>query len=207
MNVARLVRGCPYDTGRARTADTSPESGGLRHLAWSHCGNWLAYTRYVDAELSCVRILDVATGVARDATNPVLGDCCPAWDPAGNFLYFLSSRELEPAYDAGRFGLSFHGIYRPHALALRSDVSNPLLRELRPPHSDGESSSSSSEDEDSSDDSSDDDFPDTDSDDDGRPKPVEIEFEGLSERVVALPCPRVDTVDGTDGHSWSSSTL
>ena len=64
----------------------------------------------------------------RDATRPVLGDCNPAWDPAGNFLYFLSSRELEPNYDAGKLGMSFHGVYRPHALALRSDVPNPLLR-------------------------------------------------------------------------------
>ena len=49
------------ETGHARTADQSPESNGICHLAWSHCGNWLAYTRYVDAELSCVRILDVST--------------------------------------------------------------------------------------------------------------------------------------------------
>jgi len=54
-------------------------------------------------------ILDVATGITRDATRPVLGDSSPAWDPAGHFLYFLSSRELQPAYDAGRFGMSFHG--------------------------------------------------------------------------------------------------
>ena len=142
--------------------------------------------RYI--ELSCVRILDVSTGIARNATNPVLGDCAPAWDPAGNFLYFLSSRELEPSYDAGKFGLSFHGIYRPHALALRSDVPNPLLRELRPPHSDGESSDddngggSSEEDSEYSGGGSDDDSQ------YGQPEPVQIEFEGLAERVVVGRC-------------------
>jgi hypothetical protein len=175
------------ESGQVRTADTSPESGGIRHLAWSHCGSWLAYTRYVDAELSCVKILDVSTGVTRAATDPVLGDCCPAWDPAGNFLYFLSSRELEPTYDAGKFGLSFHGIYRPHALALRSDVPNPLLRELRPPH-DSESDSDTGADDDDSDDGSSSSGSDGSRDKDA-PTPVEIEFDGLTERVVALPMP------------------
>ena len=137
-----------------------------------------------------------ATGVARDATDPVLGDCSPAWDPAGNFLYFLSSRELTPSYDAGRFGLAFHGIYRPHALALRSDVSNPLLRELRPPHSDNEGSSDDEDDEDSEDSSD----SGSEDEDDGRPEPVEIEFQGLSERVVALPMPagRYSCITGLD---------
>ena len=44
---------------------------------------------------------------------------------------------------------------RPHAIALRADVPNPLLRELRPPH-DSESSSGGSVDESESDSDSDD---------------------------------------------------
>ena len=122
-----------------RLADVSPESGGIRHVAWSPCGCWLAYTWHESAETSLVRVLDVRTGVVRDITAPILSDSSPAWDPAGEYLYFLSSRELEPAYDAARFGLSFHGSEKPHCVALRRDVRNPLLRALRPLH-DGSSS-------------------------------------------------------------------
>lgn len=79
-------------------------------------------------------------------------------------------------------------------------MSNPLLRELRPPHSDGESSDDggSSDSDSDSDSYSDDD--DDDDDDNGAPEPVQIEFEGLSERVVALPMPagRYSCLTGLD---------
>ncbi|ACO65681.1 predicted protein [Micromonas commoda] len=176
------------ETGKVRTADFSDEAGGVGDLAWSPCGNWLAYTRYDDPERSRVRILDARSGEVRDATAPVLGDCAPSWDPSGNFLYFLSARELEPMYDSGRFGLSFHGIHRPHAIALRADVPNPLLRELRPPH-DSESSSGGSDYEDTESDTDDDDDYDTDDTDADAPEPIEIDFDGISGRIVALPMP------------------
>ena len=176
------------ETGKVRTADFSDEAGGVGDLAWSPCGNWLAYTRYDDHERSRVRILDARSGEVRDATAPVLGDCAPSWDPSGNFLYFLSARELEPMYDSGRFGLSFHGIHRPHAIALRADVPNPLLRELRPPH-DSESSSGGSDYEDTESDTDDDDDYETDDTDADAPEPIEIDFDGISGRIVALPMP------------------
>ena len=172
---------------QVRTADFSDESGGIGDLAWSPCGTWLAYTRHDDPERSRVRILDVRDGSVRDATDPVLGDCVPSWDPSGNFLYFLSARELEPTYDSGRFGLSFHGIHRPHAIALRADVPNPLLRELRPPHDSDSSSGGSDYEDDSEDDETSED--DESEDDPDAPEPIEIDFEGLPERVVALPMP------------------
>ena len=129
----------------ARLADHSRESRGIRHVTWSPCGCWLAYTWHETAEDNLVRVLDVRSGIARDVTLPILNDSSPAWDPAGDYLYFLSSRELEPAATAARFGLSFQGSEKPHCVALRKDVRNPLLRALRPPH-DGGSSSSDSDD-------------------------------------------------------------
>ena len=167
-----------------RLADASPESGGIRHVAWSPCGCWLAYTWHETAEVSKVRVLDVRAGVARDATEPILNDSSPAWDPAGDYLYFLSSRELEPAYDAARFGLSFHGSERPHCVALRADVRNPLLRELRPPHDGGSSS-----DEDDASESESESESEAESSSADAPPPIEIEFDGLFDRVVALPVP------------------
>jgi|TARA_B100001142_G_scaffold187392_1_gene186522 tricorn protease-like protein len=105
------------DAGTCRTADVSEEQGGITHVAWSPCGCWVAYTKRVDSETTLIRILDARTGVTRDATTPVLGDCDPGWDPAGDFLYFLSSRELEPAYDAHRFGLRCVLYTGPHTTA------------------------------------------------------------------------------------------
>ena len=171
------------ETGAARVADASDEENGIVDACWSPCGCWLAYAKYVDPETSVIRLLDVRDGVARDATRAVLGDASPGWDPEGKYLYFLSSRELEPTYDAHGFGMSFRAANKPHALALRADVRNPLLRQLRPPH-DGASSDDEEDDSDLDSDAYDSDDSRADA-----PPPIEIEFEGLLDRVVALPMP------------------
>ena len=120
-------------------------------------------------------------GEGRDARG--VGRRVARVGPRGRFLYFLSSRELEPTYDAHGFGMSFRAANRPHALALRADVRNPLLRPLRPPH-DG---ASDEEEEDSEEDSDSEDSSESSYDD--APPPIEITFEGLHDRVVALPMP------------------
>lgn len=134
------------DNGDMRTADTSCE--GITDLTWSPCGNFLAYTYFMNYEKSCIRVLDVRKGTVFDATKPVLGDHSPAWDADGKYLYFLGSRELEPVYDAAKFGLAFPHVERPHLIILQKDVRNPMLKELKPPY-DSESGSGSDYDSDS----------------------------------------------------------
>ncbi len=231
------------ETGEMRTADKSDESDGIADLTWSPCGNWLAYTYYMNNERSCIRILDVRNGKVFDATKPVLGDHSPAWDPDGKYLYFLGSRELEPVYDAATFGLAFPHVERPHLIILRKDIRNPLLKELRPPY-DTESSSGSDYDSESEfsvrggdkrgrnfgrqnkqtneddgsgwstmdedeeqDENEDGEFDDEDDEDyvpnrysEDAPPPIEIDIDGLAERVVALPMPisRYDCLCGLE---------
>ena len=119
----------------------------------------------------------------------MLGDERPAWDPRGDYLYFLSSRELEPTYDAARFGMSFHGAHRPHALALRADVRNPLLREIRAPPGAGDDDTEEEEDSEDDSDSESDASDSSSSSHPDAPVPIEIDFRGLADRVVALPMP------------------
>jgi tricorn protease len=165
-----------------RLADFSNESGGVKNITWSPCGCWIAYTWCLDTDVSLIRVVDVRTGDVRDATHPVLGDSSPAWDPAGDYLYFLSSRELEPAYDAHRFGLSFHGAVKPHCVSLRKYVKNPLLKRLRPPHDGSSDDDDNEEEEDSDSDASS-------SSSNDAPPPIEIDWDGIFLRVVALPMP------------------
>jgi tricorn protease len=40
-------------------------------------------------------------------------DRAPAWDPDGNYLYFISTRDFNPVYDALQFDLSFPQASRP----------------------------------------------------------------------------------------------
>ncbi len=181
------------DTRVLRVADVAPRAGGLADLAWSPCGNWLAYSAATGPDACAVKLLDVRSGTSTVITSPLLSDGCPAWDPMGRYLYFIGTRDFEPSYDeAERVGLGFPHASRPYVLTLRADVPNPLLPELRPPGDD---------DDDGGDDGGDDGWEDGggggaggeggDGDDDEEvpPEPIEIDLEGITSRAVALPVP------------------
>jgi hypothetical protein len=72
---------------------------------------------------------------------------------------------------------------------LRADVKNPLLKALTPP-GDHSSDSEGDGDDDGSDSDDDDSYADgSDSNDEDKCPPIVIEWEGLRDRVVALPVP------------------
>jgi len=55
----------------------------------------------------------------------------PAWDPQGNYLYFISNREFGPQISNIEFNFATNRDAYIYALALRKDVKNPF-----PPESD-----------------------------------------------------------------------
>jgi len=56
--------------------------------------------------------VECATGRIVDATTALREDRSPAWDPEGKYLYFLSTRDFYPVYDALQFELSFPEAWR-----------------------------------------------------------------------------------------------
>ena len=54
------------------------------------------------------------------ATHPEFRDYCPAFDPDGRYLYFLSLRTFDPVYDSVQFELSFPRAARPYLIALQA---------------------------------------------------------------------------------------
>ena len=169
------------ETGDLCVCDLTEHAPGISDLSWSPCGSWLAYSCGTGEEQAAIKILDLTAGPpAVQITDPVLQDTSPSWDPDGRYLYFLSSREFEPVDDAVVPGaMAFPYGQRPYVITLQSDSGNPLLQDLRPPfpveedeYEEEEGSEYSSEDSDGEGD---------------KPKPVEINFDGITGRLVALP--------------------
>lgn len=158
--------------GAPRRLDTSVGER-IGELAFSPDGAWLAYTHSPKAHTSIIRLAECATGRLVDATLPLREDRSPAWDPAGDFLYFISTRDFHPVYDALQFELSFPEASRPYLVTLREALANPFVPKpaaLHKPHD--------------RDDDEDDD------DEKGGPKPkppVVVEAEGLPLRMLAFP--------------------
>ena len=94
------------DDGKVRVLDTCP-SHRIGDLAFSPDGRYLAYVWWPAQGTSIIRIAKVRSGKVHDVTSPLRVDQSPAWDPDGKYLYFISTRDFNPVYDALQFELEF----------------------------------------------------------------------------------------------------
>ena len=156
---------------KARVVDRSP-AWRIGDLAFSADGRWLAYSWSPAPDTSIIRVLKVKSGSVHDVTPALRTDRTPAWDPEGKYLYFLSTRDFNPVYDALQFDLSFPQAMRPFVVTLRSDVPSPFMPKPRPIHKDA--ADKRGED---------------DKEKDGKEQParVEIDFDGITGRIIGFP--------------------
>lgn len=149
---------------------------------WSPDGGWVAYGFSATQYTTAIKLWQRETATTHFATDPVLHDTQPAFDPEGRYLYFLGQRDLNPVYDNLHFDLGFPKGGRPFLITLRSDLRSPFVpvpetprEETRRPEpadptpeeeATGEAADSASE------------------------TPVlKIDLDGISERVTAFPVP------------------
>jgi tricorn protease len=160
---------CALDVedGKVRVLDTCPAHR-IEDIAFSPDGRFIAYVWWPANGTSIVRILKVRSGKIHDVTSPLRTDACPAWDPEGKYLYFISTRDFNPVYDALQFDLSFPQASRPFVVTLRSDVPSPFVPRPKPVHlGDQERERGKGKSD--------------------KPSDVEIDFDGIAGRVLGFP--------------------
>ena len=113
------------DAGTLTVIDRS-DAARTDDLAWSPDGAWLAYSFWTSMRHCAIKLHDVATGTSALVTQPEFRDYCPAFDPEGRYLYFLSIRTFDPVYDAVQFELSFPRAARPYLIALAAGGRPPF---------------------------------------------------------------------------------
>lgn len=166
------------DTLSTRKLDHSKYHQGIEMPAWSPDGQWLAYSIAVEPNLSIIRLCKVETGETWDLTRPVLTDYAPCFDPEGKYLYFISSREFNPAYDTLYFDLGFPYGTRPYLITLQADLRSPFQPDA---------AMLFAEDDKEKDQKSADDTKKDDKKEQEKVKPVIIDLEGIQDRLVAIP--------------------
>jgi tricorn protease len=106
--------------------------GQIRDYTWSPRGNFLAFSMGVSGNgFSSVYVWNAADGKVSRVTDDMFNAYSPAWDPQGNYLYFLSDREFAPQISGIEFNYASNRDTYIYALALRKDVKHPF-----PPESD-----------------------------------------------------------------------
>ena len=112
-----------------QVADTP--RGQIRDYTWSPRGNFLAFTMSNDNQFASVFVWSANDSQLRRVTDDYFNSYNPAWDPQGNYLYFLSDREFAPQLSNIEFNYATNRPTYIYAMTLRKDVKHPF-----PPESD-----------------------------------------------------------------------
>lgn len=141
--------------------------GRILNFAYSPDGRWLAYSFSDTPRTQIIKIANLETRQTRQATQPVLEDDYPAWDPDGNYLYFIGKRTLDPVHDTVKFSYAFIKGAKPMLVTLRKDVRSPFVPTPKAPGNDAATESQEQKAE--------------------KSKQVEIDFDGIFGRAIAFP--------------------
>ena len=196
---------------------------------WSPDGVWVAYACSISLQNTAIKLWNAATGEIHQITQPVLQDYAPAFDPQGRFLYFISQRDFTPTNDALQFEYSFLRGQRPYLITLQKETLSPFVPRLKPddekdkakekdkdkrkdteaaetPSKDDEAASAESNPNEANPPAEGADVADiakADRDKKDKPgdKPIQIDLDGITERILAFPVAegRYGQIIGTKG--------
>ena len=163
--------------------DVADEARGqVRDYTWSPNGGYLAFSLTEPNDFSSIFIWRAADKTLHRVTGEYFHEWNPAWDPEGDYLYYLSDRQFSP--QLGSFEWNYlvdreTGIY---ALALRGDVIH-----LLPPESDEVILNDDGDEDRASADTEPVQGSEAGAAIESTGSPISIEFDGLARRVVRLP--------------------
>jgi tricorn protease len=162
-----VLRLCEVATG-ALTEIADEPRGRIDDACWSPCSGHLAFSRTGTNELPALHVYTLADRTLRAVSRPLANDSAPCFDARGERLFFLGLRGFAPRLASDyEWDFQVDRAYGVFALALRSDLP-PYLparsdEAIEPPKVG-----------------------------DTPPKfeaPIRIDFDGLADRVEALPLP------------------
>jgi tricorn protease len=168
------------DGKRVQVADD--DYGLVFDYSWSPDGAWLAFSLANDNGNRSLWIWSAADGQTRRVSDQPFNEYLPAWDPAGNYLYFLSERDFTPQISRIEWNYAGDRMTGIFALALRKDVG-----ELFPAQSDEVKAEEGKKADDSKKAETGKKAADKKEESAPAVQPVRIDFDGLAGRVARVP--------------------
>jgi tricorn protease len=141
-----------------------------RDIAWSPDSKWIAYAKFLPSRLHVLQLYSLDGGQSTQVTDGLSDARFPAFDRDGQYLYFTASTNYGPGAHPLDMTSDEHQVTRSvYALVLPADAASPVT-----PESDEEKPEVPKPDAKSG---------------NTPPKPVRIDLESLTRRIVALPIP------------------
>ncbi len=106
---------------------------GVTGIAWSPDSRWIAYSMTAANSYSQIHLFNVENDTRAVLTSDRVNSSSPAWDPKGEWLYFLSDRHLvstvETPWGPRQPEPNFVNTMRIYQIALRKDLRSPFQAE------------------------------------------------------------------------------
>ena len=149
--------------------------GQVNHYKWSPDSQWLAFSLQTTERTRAIHLWNAGDGKLTKVTGDLFDEYQPVWDPEGAYLFYLSDRSFAPQISQVEWNYAGDRMTGVFAMALRKDVKHPF-----PPESDEvkieEEGDGASEEKDEEK-----------KDESKEPEALEIDFDGLAERVARAP--------------------
>lgn len=156
--------------GRNRRLVADDAGFASQDYAWSPDSRWLAYSAEDPNGYRSLHVWDSNSGDVTRVTGEMFSEFNPAFSPDGQHLYYLSDRSFAPQVGAIEWNYALDRETGIFALLLSGDSENPFL----PRNEEGVTEDEPENGEEGE-------------GDDDEPAEVDIDFDGLAERVVRVP--------------------
>jgi tricorn protease len=154
---------------------TGPQQ--IFQAAWSPDSKWLAYTQQELSHMRSVFLYSLEKGESRRVTDGMSDSFSPVFDKGGKYLYFLASTDAGPTLDASMLSYERRVTSSVYITVLRKDLPSPLApesdeeKEVKPEPAKTESQGKETPPK------------------ENPPPAVTVDFERISQRILALPIP------------------
>jgi tricorn protease len=196
------------EKGTPVKVDTDYYEGANFNVHWAPDSKWLVYSKQLPSYFHAVWVYSLEQGKTFQVTDGMSDALFASFDRNGKYLYFTASTDLGPS--AEDFDMSSNSRPRTrsvYAIVLAKDQASPVV-----PESDEEKSKDEKKDDKDKSNEKDkqenkgageDSDKDKNAEKDKKEEPpvVKIDFEGISQRIVALPVPAKNYVNMLPGKS------
>jgi tricorn protease len=115
------------DAGKPILVDTNPYDGGPGfNPVWSPDSRWIAYTRQLDSSLHAVFVYGLEDKKPRQLTDGLSDAASAAFDRNGKYLYFFASTDAGPAIASSMGAYKIPVTRSAYVIVLRKDLKSPL---------------------------------------------------------------------------------